>query len=166
MSGTAIVILGAPNDERGVLSSIAVERCEQALVEFHQNPAARIIPTGGWGEHFNTTAKPHGQYLREYLLAKGVAENAIVECVESTNTIEDAKLCRPVVVRHGFRKLIVVTSAFHLERAKFLFQREFPEVDLVFRASQTKIPEEELAQRIAHERRALARLEAASKCLE
>jgi uncharacterized SAM-binding protein YcdF (DUF218 family) len=156
---TAIIVLGAPNDEKGALSSIAKERCAQALKEYQRRPGSRIIPTGGWGKHFNTTNKAHGHYLREYLKTHGIPDEAFVECAESSNTIEDAKLCRPIVERHGLSKLIVVTSDFHVARARFLFRREFPGVSVEFSASQTHLPERDLRKRILHEQTALAKLE-------
>ena len=156
---TAIVVLGSPNSEDGTLSSIAQERCEQALKKYRTHTEVKILPTGGWGVHFNTTPKPHGYYTREYLRARGVPDEAFVECAESANTIEDATLCRPIVERHGFRKLIVVTSDFHVARARFLFQREFPAIALEFSASHTHLPKEELQKRILHEQAALAKLE-------
>ncbi|HWB06574.1 MAG TPA: YdcF family protein [Verrucomicrobiales bacterium] len=159
MEKTAIVILGASNDEAGTLSSFGKERCDQAISEFRAHAGSSVIPTGGWGQHFNTTSRPHGHYLREYLQTQGIPEEAFVECVESSNTIEDAKFCRPVVERYGFRRLVVVTSDFHLDRARFLFGREFPDIALTFSVSATDLPEEELQRRISHERNALARLQ-------
>jgi uncharacterized SAM-binding protein YcdF (DUF218 family) len=158
MEKTAIVILGAPNDETGELSSIAKERCHQAMSDFRTNAGSSIIPTGGWGEHFNTTSQPHGHYSRAYLVAHGVPEEAFVECVESSNTVEDARLCRPLVERYGFRRLVVVTSDFHVARAQFLFTREFPDIALTFSGARTHLPEEDLQKRILHEQKALARL--------
>ncbi|HVU26344.1 MAG TPA: YdcF family protein [Verrucomicrobiae bacterium] len=158
MNETAIIVLGAPNDERGVLSSIAIERCQQAVQEYRKHPESKIIPTGGWGEHFNTTSQPHGHYLAAYLQAQQIPAGAFVECAESSNTIEDAKLCRPIVERHGFRKLIVVTSDFHRARAQFLFTREFPDILIEFSVSKTNLPELELKKRVLHEQAALAKL--------
>jgi len=155
---TAIVVLGAPNDENGTLSSIARERCEQALKEYQSHPGSRILPTGGWGAHFNTTSWPHGHYVREYLKTRGIPDEAFVECAESSNTIEDAKLCRPIIERHGFSQLIVVTSDFHAVRAQFLFERECPGVSIELSASRTLLPESDLQKRILHEQTALAKL--------
>jgi uncharacterized SAM-binding protein YcdF (DUF218 family) len=162
MSRLAIIVLGSPNDSEGNLSTIAIERCQQALVEYARNPGAKILPTGGWGEHFNTTAKPHGHYIRQYLMAHGVPESDILECAESANTIQDAQLAKPIVERHGITDLIVVTSDFHVPRAEFLFRREFPNLRLTFSGAKTNLPEAELAQRKQHENRALARLNNAS----
>ncbi|HRU19928.1 MAG TPA: YdcF family protein [Kiritimatiellia bacterium] len=158
MKKLAIVILGAPNDAEGNLSSIAIERCQRALTEYAANPDAKMLPTGGWGDHFNTTDKPHGYYTRQYLMAHGVPERNILECAESANTIQDAQLVRPIVRRHEIDALIVVTSDFHIPRARFLFEREFPDLRLSFSAAQTHLPEEELGRLKEHEAKALARL--------
>ena len=157
---TAIVILGAPNDDTGALSSIACERCEQGLREHRRHPEARILPTGGWGAHFNTTVHPHHHYTRSYLESKGVPPELFVQGADSTNTIEDAKLSQPIVERHGFTHLRVVTSDFHLPRAEFLFRREFPDIELTFVGAKTHLPEAEIQRLAQHEERALARLRA------
>jgi uncharacterized SAM-binding protein YcdF (DUF218 family) len=154
----AIVVLGAQNDDQGGLSSIAKERCHQALAEYRKHAGARLVLTGGWGRHFNTTARPHVHYVREYLEAHGIPAEAIAACIESSSTVEDARLCRPVVQRDGLRKLIVVTSDFHVARAELVFRREFPDLAIELSASRTHLPEEELRHRITHERHAIARL--------
>ncbi|HBC85412.1 MAG TPA: YdcF family protein [Lentisphaeria bacterium] len=158
MRKLAIIVLGSPNDSEGNLSSIAIERCQQTLAEYSRNPDAYILPTGGWGEHFNTTDKPHGYYLRQYLTAHGVPEGQILECAESANTIQDAMLSKPIVERQCITDLIVVTSDFHVPRAQFLFQREFPGIRLSFSASKTNLPEDDLIRRMQHEEKALAKL--------
>ncbi|CAN5591470.1 hypothetical protein BH09VER1_BH09VER1_41080 [soil metagenome] len=159
MPKLAIILLGAPNDENGNLSSIAVERCEQVLRELTKNPGAKILPTGGWGEHFNTTNKPHGYYIGEYLKKRNVAATDILEVAESTNTIEDARLSQPIVERHGIDELLIVTSDFHVPRARFLFERQFPGMKMRFCGSPTDLPALELARRVAHEEQALTRLQ-------
>jgi uncharacterized SAM-binding protein YcdF (DUF218 family) len=158
MTPTAIVVLGAQNDPEGRLSATARERCERALREYREHPGALVVPTGGWGQHFNMTARPHGDYVRDYLIARGVPEDALLACVESASTIEDAGLCRPVVERLGLRRLVVVTSDYHVARAALLFTRAFPDVALEFAASATQLPEQELRRRVDHERNAIARL--------
>lgn len=160
MHRSAVVVLGSPNDQEGRLSSLAIERCEQALIEHKRRPDAYILPTGGWGAHFNTTEHPHAYYLRQFFIASGVCERQILECAESANTIEDAKLTKPIVERHGISELIVVTSDFHVARAEFLFRREFHDVALLFSPAKTHLPEADLRHLKHHEEKALARLKA------
>jgi len=153
-----IIVLGAPNDAQGRLSSIALERCSQAFSEFKKHPNYAVLPTGGWGEHFNTTDKPHGFYVRRELLGRGIPESAFLPCVESTNTVEDASLSRQILEAFPDASLIVVTSDFHSGRAQFLFEQAFPERRIVISESATDLPPDELARRRDHEHQALARL--------
>lgn len=157
----AIVVLGNTNDENGILSPIASERCDRAAEEYRRHPDAKIITTGGWGNHFNLTNQPHAVYTRAYLEKLGIPADAFVESAESANTVEDATLCRPIVERHGFKRLILVTSDFHLDRARFLFTREFPDLPIEFVPAKTNLPAEDLRPLLEHERRALARLQKA-----
>ena len=153
-----IVVLGSLNDDQGRLSTLGMERCEQAFREFERNPGFAILPTGGWGRHFNTTSKPHAHYVREELSARGVPDSAFLPWAESSNTIEDAACSRPILEAYSEAELIVVTSDFHGERARLLFEREFPERKITLSTSATNLPPEELARRRDHEKRALERL--------
>ena len=59
-----IMVLGAPNDDNGQLSPIAIDRLYRAYDLATCYSTAKIICTGGKGEHFNNTTKPH--YYYEY----------------------------------------------------------------------------------------------------
>ena len=160
MHKSAIVVLGFTNDQDGRLSSTAIERCEQAIAEHKKRPDAYMLPTGGWGAHFNTTEKAHGYYLKQFFRSRGVSNRQILECAESASTIEDAALARAIVERHAISELIVVTSDFHIPRVEFLFGQEFPDVALTYSSAKTYLPEADLVQRKQHEERALAWLRA------
>lgn len=153
-----IILLGAPNDDAGRLSSIAEERCRQALVECRSRSGYAVLPTGGFGEHFNRTAKPHAHYTRRYLLEHGVPAPAILEPVHSSSTREDAALSRPVVVSCGVQNVVVVNSDFHVARAELIFGREFGGFQLSFCASTTALPGADLEALAQHEQHAVARL--------
>lgn len=153
-----IVVLGSPNDAQGQLMSVALERCSQALAEYRDNPEYAVLPTGGWGEHFNTTDKAHGYYVRQYLLNQSIPESAFLPCAESSNTIEDASKSRPILDSYPGAELIVVTSDFHAARARFLFEREFPERRIRISESLTRLAPDVLARLQAHEKNALAKL--------
>lgn len=156
---TAILLLGAPNDECGNLSSIALERCNQALAESIKNPEAYILCTGGFGAHFNTTNKPHAFYTRSYLIGEGVLETRFLPSAESGNTIEDAKIAAPILDANGTEKVILVTSDFHTERAMLLVSRHLnPQIIIEPSPAKTNLPEEELEKLRAHETQAIARL--------
>ena len=161
-----IVVLGSPNTDQGQLYSIAKERCALALMEYARHPGYRFLLTGGYGSHFNTTNQPHAAYLKRYLISRGIPEDRFVEYAASSNTLEDASLSKPIALKYGARQLLVVTSDYHLDRARYVFETEFTgtEVALKFVAARTDesacLLDLEALKR--HERDALARL----KCLD
>ena len=65
-----IILLGSPNDEEGQLSSIGIERANCSIEEYRNHPDYKILPTGGFGEHFNKTDMPHASYAKHYLITQ------------------------------------------------------------------------------------------------
>jgi uncharacterized SAM-binding protein YcdF (DUF218 family) len=157
-----IIVLGSPNKENGELYSVAKERCELALQIYRKNSACKIILTGGYGDHFNRSKKPHACYLKSYLLKAGIIREDIIACVESTNTREDASLTKSIVEKNKIEKIIIITSDFHEKRARFIFEKEYAElgVPIEFAVSHTisKNCELDLEALIQHEQRALDNL--------
>jgi len=134
-----IIVLGSPNSENGELYSVAQERCRLALDEYASRPDWKMLPTGGYGAHFNTTHQPHAEYLKRYLTARGVPEADIVEFAKSSNTIQDASLSKPIVRKYGVKHILVITSDYHEDRARYVFGGEFSDMDveIVFSIAQT-----------------------------
>ena len=153
-----IILLGAPNDDAGNLSSIALERCRQTLAEYRAVPGFAILPTGGFGDHFNRSPEPHAHLTRRWLRARGVPARDVLEPVLSRFTLEDAALSKPVVERHDVQHIKVVTSDFHLERAKLIFETVFSDYQLTFSASRTHLPRLELDRLLRHEEGATTEL--------
>ncbi len=122
MSGI-IISLGNQNDESGYLLSIAQNRLNKTIGLWKKYPDFKIIPTGGFGKHFNTTSRPHGEYAREYLIKQGIPKEQILEVVQSSNTFEDALLSIEVIKQVGPRKIYVVTSWSHMLRARLVFKK-------------------------------------------
>lgn len=151
-------MLGAPNDDAGNLSGVAQGRCRQALAEYRAAPGWAVLPTGGFGDHFNRSPEPHAHLTRRWLLGHGVPEPDVLEPVLSRFTLEDAALSKPVVERCSVRQLRVVTSDFHVARAELVFRRAFPGYRLTFSGSRTQLPRPELERLLEHEQIALARL--------
>jgi uncharacterized SAM-binding protein YcdF (DUF218 family) len=164
MPAGLLIVLGSPNDEHGALHSVALERCQAALRLHRDNAESELLLTGGFGAHFNTTDKPHAHYLKEWLLAHGVEPQSILPLAESRNTLEDASLSKPIALAAGARLAVVITSDYHLERARFIFQREYAGsgIRLIFLGTRTdeSACHLDLAALRKHEGEALARLRA------
>ena len=158
-----IIVLGSPNDDNGDLSSIATERCNKAIEEYMQHKDYKILLTGGYGEHFNRTNKPHAFYTKKYLISRNIPKNVILEFVESSNTIADIKLSRPIIEKYNPNNIIVVTSDFHHDRVKWLFENELLNKKISLSCSITSLPEKELNQMKIHESRALNKLKSVNQ---
>jgi len=162
-----IVVLGSPNSGNGQLYSVAKERCELALAEYAKRSGWKFLLTGGYGTHFNTTDQPHAVYLKRYLVKRGVPSQAIVEFAESTNTLQDASLSKPIVLKYRVSEIVVVTSDYHIDRARYVFEREFADtgVRVEFSVSQTQETacEFDLEAQKKHEWQALVRLKERDK---
>ena len=154
-----IIILGSPNDERGNLSSLAVERLTQGVKEYTSHPGYAILLTGGFGAHFNTTDKPHAFYALQHLLKAGIPREEILEFAESANTIEDAFISKPIVEKYKAKSVIIVTSEFHMERAKRIFEGVLKGFQLLFSESKTRAAREKMETLMLHEKKMMEELE-------
>lgn len=157
VSATVMVILGAPNDNRGKLSAIAKSRCDKAYSEFLKVPTMKVLCTGGFGDHFNTSSTAHGELTKQYLLEQGIPKSAFLETVLSRFTFEDAILAKPILAKIKINHLHLVTSEFHLARVHYVFKHVFPDLRLTTSAAVTPLPSEQLKQLIAHEEKAMLR---------
>ncbi len=157
-----IIILGSPNSKEGELFSVAKQRCEMGIQEYLNHPTWKIVLTGGFGEHFNESEKPHAYYLKKYLIERGVAPEVILDSVLSTNTLEDASLTKPIVVKYNVGDILVVTSDFHYDRARYIFEGEYSDANIRIRFSLSNTDESscgfDLKSQIAHENNSLREL--------
>lgn len=157
-----IIILGSPNDSEGNLSQMGRGRVQLGYETYIKlrDDTYRILLTGGFGEHFNTTDKPNAYYAKKILLEKGIPEDHIVEFAESRNTVDDALQARPIVEKYGVEELIVISSDFHLGRVTFVFNAVFPDRNVQYLGApylETRSPEEQ-EKLLAHEARELGSL--------
>lgn len=157
-----VVILGSPNDLAGNLSEMGQGRVSLGFETYHKLVAQgyRLLLTGGYGEHFNTTQQPNASYAEKLLLDRGVPAEHIVEFAESRNTVDDALKSRPIVDKYGAERLVVVSSDFHLGRVQFVFEQVFPDKQVEFLGApylESRTPEER-ERLLAHEDRELTSL--------
>ncbi|QQO10166.1 YdcF family protein [Breznakiella homolactica] len=155
-----IIILGSPNDNEGNLSPIAESRLTRGAGELNRHPGFRILLTGGFGKHFNETNQPHWKYARDFLLReRSVPEEAFLpEAAESGNTVEDLEISRPLILKYGIRNIIIVTSEFHVPRARYIAEKVFADsgVTLDFSgASDAELDENLLRSLREHETQAI-----------
>lgn len=157
-----IIVLGSPNSDEGKLFCVAKERCDRAYQLWHIHPEYKILLTGGFGDHFNTTPKPHAAYLKKYLLNLGIPENVFIEFAESRNTIEDASFSKLLLIKYGVKDALIITSDYHSERAQYIFHDTFVGSGIQYQFSITNtnesICEFDLKPIKRHEKEALIKL--------
>ncbi|WP_264552251.1 YdcF family protein [Flavobacterium sp. N2038] len=149
-----LIVLGAKNSETGDLSSTPKDRLNYCLKIF--NPREHyILCTGGFGTHFNTSPDPHATYAMKYLMDKGVDAGSFLEPALSGNTVEDAVLSKKILEDHGLLSAIVITSDYHLERVKLIFDEILKFFSIEYYGVGHDIEDVKRERLIAHEKKAI-----------
>ncbi|HHV30656.1 YdcF family protein [Acetivibrio mesophilus] len=124
--GDVIIMLGGgayadtPNvNGRGHLSSIASNRLLTCIQLYHKLDVPIIISGGQIPGHENSEAG----IAKNILLGLGIPEEKIIVENRSLNTTQNANYTRELIEKHGFNEPILVTSAFHMERAVRQFRK-------------------------------------------
>ncbi|XEQ93841.1 hypothetical protein SCACP_27380 [Sporomusa carbonis] len=120
VSGDVIVVLGGgatadtPNVHgQGHLTGFAANRLLTA-VQLQRLINVPIIVSGG--QVFASSGK-EAEIARHILLGLGVPDDKIIVEGQSLNTTDNAKFTKEILDERGFTRPILVTSAFHMERA-------------------------------------------------
>lgn len=123
----AIVVLGSGSyegvpdfDGVGQNSESATVRLG-AVLRLHRVLNLPMVLSGGrLFNDMDTEASIEYRFLR----ACGIEDRYLIKEDRSRNTAENAKYVKQIYQQHRFKKVILVTSAFHMPRAVALFQRE------------------------------------------
>ncbi|WP_027136672.1 YdcF family protein [Gaetbulibacter saemankumensis] len=153
MSNKIIIVLGAPNSPKGILSSIAENRLNLCFKMFSKGDL--ILCTGGWGKHFNNSSLPHSHYAQEYLLNKGISKSCFLEPALSSNTVDDAVKTKEIIYNYKNLELLIITSDFHLDRAKLIFKEILKEYTIGFIGAKNNLPKNQLQKIIEHEKKSI-----------
>lgn len=109
----AIIVLGAQVKMDGTLSLQLTWRMDAALEAWQAHPCP-VVVCGGQGVN---EPGPEGEYMRDYLLEKGVPAEQILAETSSTNTRENLEHARELLDGGGAKTVLIVTSRYHLPRA-------------------------------------------------
>jgi len=149
-----IVVLGSPNFPDGTLGPIALDRLLGCLGIFDPTKH-KILCTGGFGAHFNTSPVAHANYLKDFLIQKGVPSTAFLPLALSSNTVEDAVMSKSILKEVEYKNLIILTSEYHLARVKFIFTEILKDFNLSFNAVTHHSIDDVLEPLIQHEKAAM-----------
>ena len=117
----AIVLLGGSMAVETNLSQYAemwtsADRVWQTARLYRAERAGKIIATGDYAKYSTLGL----------LLDFGVAKDD-VSFLDARNTEEEAK----GIAQKGFKKILLVTSAWHMKRARLMFEKYAPEIEVI-----------------------------------
>ena len=88
---------------------------------FKASKAKKLVFTGG-KMPWDNVQKTEGEVLKEYAIKNGIPQENILITKDVENTADEAKAVKELIGSQ--KKIILVTSAFHMYRAKKLFEKQ------------------------------------------
>ena len=123
----AVVVLGGilgPRAGEGLVPNFldTSERFEAGIALLQAGKAPALIFTGARMSWQNTTST-EGDELRRLAIARGVAAEKIRVTREIVNTAGEAAATAELMKAHGWKRVILVTTGWHMPRAAWQFQK-------------------------------------------
>lgn len=127
----AIVVLSGgrtypPGDPNAVEYTDAIDRYHGGVALYLAGKAPRLVFTGAWLP-WRPVAPPEGEPMAAMAVADGVPEEAILTTAPVVNTAAEAQavadLLAAALPADAPRQVTLVTSAYHIARARLLFER-------------------------------------------
>ncbi|WP_459775074.1 YdcF family protein [Aquifex pyrophilus] len=118
IEGDAIVVLGGGVYNSGRLKASSYKRLITGFL-LHKKTGLPIILSGG----ASISTIPEAKIMKELLKSFGVEENKVIGELRSRDTGENARYVKEICKKLGCKKVILVTSAFHMIRSVKLFEK-------------------------------------------
>lgn len=115
----AAVVLGAAIQPDGRPSPAMRRRIAHGVGLYREGRVGHLLLSGGCVEHETSEASA----MRLIALEAGLPADVLTLEERSVNTLENARFCRPIIARRGWRRLLLVTDGYHLPRALYTFRR-------------------------------------------
>lgn len=121
----AIIILGGGVGEKGELLSSTKERVDKLLENKNIFGSIPVILSGRYG--FRIEYKPvtaEAGAMKKYLQLAGWLSKIYLE-EKSLDTIGNAYFSKQIIDKYGWRRLLVITSDYHIKRTRWIFRKIF-----------------------------------------
>ena len=122
----AIVIFAGGVGESGQAGGGYQERLGRAIELYDEGWAPRIIISSGFVFAFK-----EAEVMRAVAIERGVPATAIVLETDSANTHQNVTLTDAILRREGWRRVLLVSSPYHMRRALLTWRRASPGIDVV-----------------------------------
>ena len=125
-SADAIVVLSGMLEINEVGDSTYIEwgdpdRFFGGIALFKAGKAQKLVFTGG-KMPWDKAKKTEGEVLKEYAISNGIASDKIFVTKDVENTADEAVAVKELI--SPSKRIILVTSAYHMYRAKRLFEKQ------------------------------------------
>ncbi len=125
-----ILTLGAKVEANGRPGKVLRRRLDATYDVLVKNEELKCIVSGGKGSDEPIS---EAECMRNYLVERGIAPERIILEDKSTDTIENIKNALKIIEsKGGYGGLAVLTTNFHLPRAKYLCQRLGVDMDRAY----------------------------------
>lgn len=121
-----IVIFGAA-EYAGRPSPVYKARLDHGYQLFQKGMAPIVITTGGSGQDPDFS---EGGVGKVYFLRRGVAEQALIEETQGTDTAQSAARVANIMRANGMHSCIAVSDAYHVFRIRALLEHEGVRVEV------------------------------------
>jgi uncharacterized SAM-binding protein YcdF (DUF218 family) len=121
-----IVIFGAAQ-YAGHPSPVYRARLDHGYELFQKGLAPVVITTGGAGQDPEFS---EGGVGRDYLLRRGVPEQALIAETQGSDTMQSSQRVGTIMRVNGMRRCIAVSDVYHVFRIRALLEREGVEVEV------------------------------------
>jgi len=122
----AIVVFAGGVGESGRAGGGAQERLKQAVDLYRAGYAPILILSSGYVYSFH-----EADVMRALAIDQGVPASAIAIEDRATNTYENVRFVDEILREHGWRRILLVSSPYHMRRAMLVWRKQAPQVSVV-----------------------------------
>ncbi len=119
----ALVVLGGGAYNTGILKEDSMKRLLTGFI-LHKRYNLTIILSGG----ASIGNLPEAEVMKQLLEELGVDKEKIITEVRSRDTFENAKYVKEICEKNNFKRVVLITSAYHMPRAVETFKKTGLEV--------------------------------------
>lgn len=114
-----IVVLGNPVNKDGTIGITQKSRVKAGVDLYEKGLADKILFTGGAA----VNRFVESDVMKQFALNRGVPSKDVLIETRSINTIQNAFYSNQIIQGQNVDSIILVTSAYHTLRAKFVFKK-------------------------------------------
>jgi uncharacterized SAM-binding protein YcdF (DUF218 family) len=122
----AIVVFGGGVGESGKAGGGYQERVRHAVDLYRADSAPRLIFSSGFAFAFQ-----EAEVMRELAVGQGVPAPAIMLETKAASTFENVMFVRAILARHGWQRILLVSSPYHMRRAMLTWRKVAPGVQVL-----------------------------------